>query len=434
MTFKSHKKPRTTVLLALTATAALNAVGFAADDDDAAVRIARRDKITERIQQPPTLRVNPVAQPPVADIEEQVSRLKIDIEPPTRQQLFQLQTAGTIIDVKQAEISKDSRGEVLPLPGPTDRFNVPNTDRLGRLWLEATIIDRGFGKSIPGSLGVVNQMGRYPTKDGVKPAPTGAVMNEYLSSEDMSVSLDIDLGAPTNEFGVIVRAKSAEVEAPRGARDNAVFDFHSTGEFYGVTATADKVQLRRAEKGKITLIKDQVVAPKTKFHLTVRALGKTFQVYRDGELVLTAEDDAFTGHYAGVIGVNANAGPVTFDNYEARSYAGEFLPRMWAASTTLYRGPNVHYNTLYFEQRALERHGHHFGNLFQPFIAHGLFFVDAALLPASLGRSSPWECYASELYARPGDLVPFYTSVPQFTVKSLIYEGAFLSAIFLMAP
>src|SRR5687767_7130153 len=225
MTFKSHKKPRTTVLLALTATAALNAVGFAADDDEAAVRIARRDKITERIQQAPTLRVNPAAQPPVAEVEEQVSRLKIDIEPPTRQQLFMLQTAGTIIDVKQAEISKDSRGEVLPLPGPSDRFNVPNTDRLGRLWLEATFIDRGFGKSVPGSLGVVNQMGRYPTKDGVKPGPTGAVMNEYLSSDDMSVSLDIDLGAPTNEFGVVVRAKSAEVDAPRGARDNAVFDF-----------------------------------------------------------------------------------------------------------------------------------------------------------------------------------------------------------------
>jgi len=72
--------------------------------------------------------------------------------------------------------------------------------------------------------------------------------------------------------------------------------------------------------------------------------------------------------------------------------------------------------------------------LFQPFIAHGLFFVDMALLPASLGRSSPGECYASDLYARPGDLVPFYTSIPQPTWKSFLYEGGVLTSIFLIAP
>lgn len=348
--------------------------------------------------------------------------------------MFTLQTAGAIIDNKQSEISRDSKGDVLPLPGPSDRFNTSNSDRLGRLWLEASTVDRGFGKSVSGSLGIVNEMGRYPTKDGVKPVPTAAVMNEYLSTSDMSVSLDVNLGASTNEFGVILRARSADVETPRDAKDQTTYDFHSTGEFYGVTATADTVRLRRMQKGVITPIKEQKVASKTFFRLTVQAVGKTFQVFRDSELVLTAEDDAFTGHYAGVVGVNANSGPVVFDNYEARPYAGAFAPRMWAQSVHFHRGPNVHYNTLYFEQRALERHGHHLGNIVQPFIAHGLFFVDVALLPASLGRSSPGECWASELYARPGELVPFYTKVPDFTAKSLLYEGAALSAIFLIAP
>jgi hypothetical protein len=432
MTFKSRRKPRTTVLLALTATTALSAVSLVRADDEAITRVARRDRITETLQQPPVSR--PAAQVPVGEITEQVTRLRIDIEPPTRKQLFTLQTAGAIIDNKQAEISKDSGGDVLPLPGPSDRFNTSNSDRLGRLWLEAVIPDSVLGTSVPGSLGIVNEMGRYPTKDGVKPPPAAAVMNEYLSTSDMSVSLDVNLGAPTNEFGIILRAKSAYIDTPRESKDRTTYQFHTTGEFYGVTASADQVQLRRMDKGKITVIKVQKVAPKTVFRLSAQAVGKTFQVFRDSELVLTAEDDAYAGHYAGVVGVNANAGPVVFDNYEARPYAGAFAPRMWAHSVHFHRGPNVHYNTLYFEQRALERHGHHLGNIVQPFIAHGLFFVDVAMLPASLGRSSPGECWASELYARPGELVPFYTKVPDFTAKSLLYEGMALSAIFLIAP
>jgi hypothetical protein len=436
MTFKSRRKRPTTVLLALTATAALSPLASAfGEDAEAESRFARRQKTTERIQQTPTLR-SPGAQarPPMLDVDPSQTRLQINIEPPNRLQLFKLQTAGAIIDVKQEELSKDSKGDVLPTPGPVDHWTMPNNERLGRLWNESIIIDRGFGRSIPGTMGVVNDMGRYPFKDGAKPATAVAVMNEYLPATDMQAAVDVNLGAPGNEFGVVVRAKTPEVEVPRGAKDNDVFHFANTGDYYAATSTADRVELRRVEKGKMTVVKSQQVPAKTVFRMTVRALGNSFRVYRDGEEVLAADDATFVGHYAGIVGVKADAGPVVFDNFEARSYAGEFLPRMWAGSTRLYHGPNVHYNTLYFEQRALERHGQHLGNLFQPFIAHGLFFVDMALLPASLGRSSPGECYASDLYARPGDLVPFYTSIPQPTVKSFIYEGAVLTSIFLIAP
>jgi hypothetical protein len=436
MTFRSRRKRRTTVLLALTATAALSPLATAFDEgSDAGSRYERRQKTTERIQKTPTLRpASAQVRQPLVDVDPSQTRLQINIEPPNREQLFKLQTAGAIIDVKQSELSKDSRGEVLPTPGPVDRWTMPNSERLGRLWNESVLIDRGFGRAIPGVMGVVNEMGRYPFKEGVKPGPAVAVMNEYLPATDMQAAVDASLAAPGNEFGVVVRAKTPEVEVPRGAKDGDVYHLVNTGDYYAATATADRVELRRVEKGKITVLKTQALPQKTIFRLTVRALGNSLRVYRDAEEVLVAEDGAFVGHYAGVIGVKADGGPVLFDNFEARSYAGEFEPRLWAGSTRFYRGPNVHYNTLYFEQRALERHGHHLGNLFQPFIAHGLFFVDMALLPASLGRSSPGECYASDLYARPGDLVPFYTHIPQPTAKGLLYEAGVLTTIFLIAP
>jgi len=373
-------------------------------------------------------------QPPV-DAAPFQTRLAINIDPPNREQLFKLQTAGTIIDVKQSELWRDSKGEVLPTPGPVDRWTMPNGERLGPMWAEAAAVDdKGFGHWAPGVLGVVSEAGRYPFKEGTKPPTTAAVMKEYLPESDMQVAVDVNLGAPDNVFGVVVRAKTSEIDFPRAAKENEVYFFVNTGDFYAVAASADHIELRRVEKGKSTVVKSATMPPKTMFRLTARAVGPSFRIYRDADEVLSAEDKTFDGHYAGVIGVQANAKPVVFDNFEARSYAGEFLARMWAPTVRYHRGPNVHYNTLYFEHRALERHGQHLGNLFEPFISHSLFFIDVALLPASLGRSSPGECYASDLYARPGDLVPFYWYVPQPTAKGILYEAGALTTIFLIAP
>jgi hypothetical protein len=457
MTSRSRRKRPIILRLALTATAALSASAFAADGEEVATgsRFASREKAAERIQQLPALRpATPAAkQDPPPDFEEQVTQIKIAIEPPTRAQLFNLQTASAIIDNKYTERAQDhlkgrqareralgapQEDPALPMPGPMDRFNVPNQERLGKLWYEAVTItreSRTYGAFTTHTMGVANGMGRYPYKDGPAAPPTSAaVLDEYLPPTDMQVGVDINLSKPENEFGVVVRARTAQVDVPQGAEIGQRFYYVNTGEFYSVTAAADRVELRRHEKGKVTVVKSQQVPAKTIFRLTVRALGPQFRVYRDADEVLVAEDATLTGHFAGVIGVKAAGAPVLFDNFEARGYAGEFLPRLWARSTRLHRGPNVHYNTLYFEQRALERHGHHLGNLFQPFIAHGLFFVDVALLPMSLGRSSPDECYASELYARPGDLVPFYLNCPQPTAKGLLYEAGLLTTIFLIAP
>src|SRR5262245_20950992 len=134
MTFRSRRKRRTTVLLALTATAALSPFAAAGDDGfDSESRYERRQKTTERIQNTPTLRpASAQVRPPLLDVHPLQTRLQINIEPPNREQLFKLQTASAIIDVKQSELSKDSKGEVPPTPGPFDRWSMPDSGRLGR--------------------------------------------------------------------------------------------------------------------------------------------------------------------------------------------------------------------------------------------------------------------------------------------------------------
>src|SRR5215203_2202914 len=106
MTFKLRRKRRTIVLLALTATAALSPPASASDEaGNSETRFEKRQKTTERIQNTPTLRpASAQVRQPLAEVDPSQTRLQINIEPPNRQQLFKLQTAGTIIDVKQSEL------------------------------------------------------------------------------------------------------------------------------------------------------------------------------------------------------------------------------------------------------------------------------------------------------------------------------------------
>jgi hypothetical protein len=266
-------------------------------------------------------------------------------------------------------------------------------------------------------------MGQYPyiMKPGVQ--PEGAVFIEPLINPDMEVSLDINLGNPTNEFGVLLRANVPDV-IPGAKRTEEIVDQLKINSFYFAVASADRVELQRLDSGKPTRLKSISVPPKLVFRLTVSAFGDKITVSRDGQELFYVIDSTLTGKNAGIVGLKAEGEPVRFDNFVARGYGGQFMTRAWAASMYKWVGPNVHYNPLYFEQRTLERHGQHWGNIAQPFVSHGLFVVDFFFWPASIGTTRPYEVFSADFYARPGDIIPFQLTPPAFNYKGIAFQLA----------
>jgi hypothetical protein len=259
------------------------------------------------------------------------------------------------------------------------------------------------------------------------------VFADPLVTPDFEVGVDINLGNPNNEFGLLFRAKGPD-NLVAGAAAGVVVDQIKINSFYFAVVRADRVELQKLVEGTPTRLKSLSIPPKTVFRLAVRALGDQIRVLRDGEEILAHSDGTLTGKHVGVVGLKSEGEPVRFKRFSARGYGGEFQIRSYAASLLQYRGPNVHHNPLYFEQRGLERHGHHLGNLAQPFISHGLFLVDAGLWPMSIMTTKPWECLSGDLYARPGDLVPFQLTPPAVSAQGVALEIGVIAAFAAMVP
>ncbi|MBX9654524.1 hypothetical protein K2Y11_12995, partial [bacterium] len=111
-----------------------------------------------------------------------------------------------------------------------------------------------------------------------------------------------------------------------------------------------------------------------------------------------------------------------------------YAAREWAPTAAVFRGANVQYHPLYFEQIALERYGQHFGNLFAPWVAHALFFADAAMLPYSIGKSPPWTCQNDVCLYKPGDIVPFRLYLPIPDKKGIFLQATAMALCWSVIP
>lgn len=84
------------------------------------------------------------------------------------------------------------------------------------------------------------------------------------------------------------------------------------------------------------------------------------------------------------------------------TYAG----RNWTPSTLTWKATAACHKPLYFEQRRLERYGHTFGPITQPFLSGAHFVGSLLTVPYQAGINPPWECqYALGNY-RPGSCAP----------------------------
>ena len=111
-------------------------------------------------------------------------------------------------------------------------------------------------------------------------------------------------------------------------------------------------------------------------------------------------------------------------DYDAPKFAGRnFAPTLftWKATGTCHK-------PLYFEDVQLERYGHSWNPVVQPFASAAHFFVSVPLLPYKMGLTPPNECMYTLGYYRPGNCAPYMFEPLPLSLRAAMYEGAAATA------
>ncbi len=103
--------------------------------------------------------------------------------------------------------------------------------------------------------------------------------------------------------------------------------------------------------------------------------------------------------------------------------APEFPGRHFARTTFNWRATGVCHKPLYFEDVQLERYGHSWNPVVQPFMSAAHFFVSVPLLPYKMGLNPPSECVYSLGYYRPGSCAPYMLEPIPFSLRAIVFEG-----------
>jgi hypothetical protein len=108
-----------------------------------------------------------------------------------------------------------------------------------------------------------------------------------------------------------------------------------------------------------------------------------------------------------------------------------FQPRNWAPVTYMWKASGLCHKPLYFEQVQLERYGHDWGPVLQPFVSGAHFFGTIPILPYKMGLQPPNECDYSLGYYRPGSCAPYMIEPLGFTWRAAAFQaGAVTGAAF----
>jgi hypothetical protein len=111
-----------------------------------------------------------------------------------------------------------------------------------------------------------------------------------------------------------------------------------------------------------------------------------------------------------VIEGEGGAPPVEGKDYPCECVLGintTFQGRHWSPTTFTWKATAQCHKPLYFEDVQLERYGHSWNPVLQPFVSAGHFFVSVPLLPYKMGLTPPGECMYTLGYYRPGDCAPY---------------------------
>ncbi len=106
-----------------------------------------------------------------------------------------------------------------------------------------------------------------------------------------------------------------------------------------------------------------------------------------------------------------------------------FLGRNFSATCFTWKAAGTCHKPLYFEDVHLERYGHSWNPVLQPFMSAAHFFVSVPLLPYKMGLTPPNECIYTLGYYRPGNCAPYLLDPIPFSLRATVFE-AFGAAAF----
>jgi hypothetical protein len=112
-----------------------------------------------------------------------------------------------------------------------------------------------------------------------------------------------------------------------------------------------------------------------------------------------------------------------------------FAGRCWEPTTFAWKASGLCHKPLYFEDVQLERYGHSWNPVLEPFLSGAHFFTSVALLPYKMGLNPPNECMYALGYYRPGSCAPYLIDPIPLSIRGAMLEaGAVTGGVFLFMP
>lgn len=112
----------------------------------------------------------------------------------------------------------------------------------------------------------------------------------------------------------------------------------------------------------------------------------------------------------------------------------DYTPRCFGENVFAWEASNVHYNPLYFEDVALERYGHTYPCLVQPFASVGHFGVQLLGLPYQMSIDPACKHIYPLGYYRPGECAPKLLYQVPWNTKAALTQTAVTSGLFFLIP
>ena len=113
-----------------------------------------------------------------------------------------------------------------------------------------------------------------------------------------------------------------------------------------------------------------------------------------------------------------------------REYSQKFTGRQFSRTVFTWKATGICHKPLYFEDVQLERYGHSWNPVVQPFMSAGHFFLSVPLLPYKMGLTPPTECIYTLGYYRPGSCSSLRDRAdPVQPPRAALFEAAGLTGL-----
>ncbi len=99
----------------------------------------------------------------------------------------------------------------------------------------------------------------------------------------------------------------------------------------------------------------------------------------------------------------------------------------WTASALCHK-------PLYLEDVALERYGHSWGPILQPFVSGTRFYLGTLAIPYKMGIEPPTECVYALGYYRPGSCAPYTLGPIPISARGALLQGIYATGAALSIP